>query len=265
MWKTVFRNRYSYLILALFGFETLWFLRIWYFGLTDTYESYFFNWTYGFIGLIGATVGIEIAVKKWGGWRSLMGRALILLPIGLLSQFFGVQMWFYYNVISKELVPYPSVADFGYFGLIPAYAYGAFLLAKASGAKFSLKSTDGKIWAVVIPVVTLSISYWLFLKNIGFDLSEPLRFFLDFGYPLGEIIPVSFAIFTLTLAHRILGGRMRSKIMFLVFAFFFQFVTEYTFLYAAGAETYVNGGINDYMYAASYTIMSLALFSFSEH
>ena len=265
MWKTLFRNNYTYIILSLFLFETLWFVRILSFNLTDTEEAYFFNWTYGFIAITGALIGIEISIKKWGGWKSLIGRALILLPVGLLSQAFGVQIWFYYNVITRQNVPYPSLADFGFFGLIPAYAYGSYLLAKAAGGRFSLQNTNSRILAVVIPAIALVLSYVLFLKNIGFDLSHPIKLFLDVGYPLGEIVPVSIALFMLTLTRNLLGGKMKKRIIFLVAAFFFQFLTEYVFLYTAGAGTYVNGGINDYMYATSYTIMSLALITFSDY
>ncbi len=58
---------------------------------------------------------------------------------------------------------------------------------------------------------------------------------------------------------------MKSRILYLVVAFFFQFLTEYAFLYTAGAETYVNGGWNDLMYATSYTFMSLGLIAFSDY
>ncbi|MBI4225693.1 hypothetical protein HY612_01125 [Candidatus Roizmanbacteria bacterium] len=264
MVKTILKNKLTYWILLLYLIVSSWWIKLQFIGL-GTSEAYLFNWFYGLIGLSGAIYGIKISYDKWGGWKSIIGRGLILLPFGLLGQWFGLQIWTYYNVIAKVEVPYPSLADLGYFALIPAYTIGAWMFAHASGAKFSLKTRSGKLWALLIPFVALILSYALFLKDIGFDLSNPIKLFFDIGYPLGEIIPVSIALFTFTLSRNLLGGSMKSRILYLVFAFFFQFLTEYAFLYTAGAETYVNGGWNDLMYATSYTIMSLGLIAFNDY
>ncbi len=195
----------------------------------------------------------------------MIGKGLIFIPLGLLGQWFGLQIWTYYNVIAKVEVPYPSLADFGYFALVPCYTIGALMFAKAAGAKFSLRTTTGRILAIIIPFIMLSMAYILFVKDIGFDTSNLIKTFFDFGYPLGEIIPVTIAMFTLSLSRNFLGGKMRTRILYLVFAFSFQFVTEYAFLYAAGANKYTNGGINDLLYATSYFIMSFGLISFKNY
>jgi len=102
-------------------------------------------------------------------------------------------------------------------------------------------------------------------KELMFILGLDITNFRVLSYPLGEIIPVSIALFTLTLSGKLLGGNMKPKILLLVLAFTFQFITEYAFLYAVGKETYVNGGINDLLYFTSYTIMALAISRFSKY
>lgn len=264
MVQTLLKSKYTYWVLFLYLVCVVWWGYLKVNNLSNTNESYLFNWFYGFIALSGAGYGVYISHTRWGGWDSVIGKGLILLSLGLFGQWFGLQVWTYYNVIAHLEVPYPSWADLGYFSLVPFYGLSAFMFAKASGAKFSLKTKSGKVWAAVIPFMALMLSYSLFLRDIGLDLSDPLKTFLDFGYPLGEIIPVSIAMFTLTLSRSFLGGTMRSRIIYLVGAFFFQFLTEYAFLYAAGAGLYTNGGWNDLMYASAYTIMSLGLISFSD-
>lgn len=264
MLTTLLHNKATYWILLLYLIVVGWWVRLQIQGFKSS-EVYLFNWFYGLIALSGAIFGIYIAFKKWGGWSSIIGKGLILLPLGLLGQWFGLQVWTYYNVIAKVEVPYPSLADFGYFALIPAYALGAWMFAQASGAKFSLRTSGGKVWALFIPLTAIVVSDVLFLKDIGLDFSDPIKLFLDFGYPFGEIIPVSIALFTLTLSRSLLGGTMKNRILYLVGAFFFQFLTEYAFLYTAGTATYVNGGWNDLMYATSYTIMSLGIITFSSY
>ncbi|OGK22302.1 hypothetical protein A2866_05310 [Candidatus Roizmanbacteria bacterium RIFCSPHIGHO2_01_FULL_39_8] len=264
MFKRILQSKFSYWILFLYIAVLVWWVKLQIQG-AGTEEAYLFNWFYGFIGISGAFYGIRVALKKWGGWKSVIGKGLILLAIGLLGQWVGLQIWTYYNVIAKVEVPYPSLADIGYFSLIPAYTLAAWMFSHASGAKFSLKTTSGKFYAIIIPLTTLPLAYFLFLKDIGFDLSNPIKLFLDIGYPLGEIIPVTIGVFTLTLSKKFLGGTMKKRVLFLVGAFFFQFLTEYAFLYAAGAETYVNGGWNDLMYATSYLTMSLGFVYFDSY
>lgn len=265
MLKTILKSKFTYWIVFLYLLTLVWWVYLQLGHLTNSTQAYLFDWFYGLIGLSGTLFGIYISFKKWGGWGSILGKGLILLSLGLLSQWFGLQVWSYYNIIAKVEVPYPSLADAGYFGLIPAYTLGALMFAMAAGAKFSLRTKKGKIGALFIPLIALAVAYALFLKDIGFDSSNLVKTFLDFGYPLGEIIPVSIALFTLTLSGSLLGGTMKSRILYLAGAFFFQFLTEYAFLYTAGASTYINGGWNDMMYATSYAIMSFGLISFRSY
>lgn len=264
MVKSILRSRFTYWIIFLFGVVLIWWI-ILQSTQTGGTQVYLFNWFYGLIALSGGIYAIKIALTKWGGVKSVIGRGLIFLSLGLLGQWFGLQVWTYYNVVLKNEIPYPSLADIGYFALIPTYAYASFMFAKASGGNFFLKTKRGKIQALIIPILVLVIVYGLFLKNIGFDLSDGLKLFLDIGYPLGEIIPISIALFTFTLSKNLLGGTMRKRILFLVTAFSFQFLTEYTFLYRVASGTYYNGGFVDLMYATSYTIMSLAISTFSNY
>ncbi len=108
----------------------------------------------------------------------------------------------------------------------------------------------------------LAYSYWVFLKGYEFDWSAPLKIFLEFGYPLGQAIYVSLAILTLFLTRGVLGGVMKNRVLFVLFALLMQYLADYTFLYQASQETWAAGGINDYMYLASYFIMALALLQF---
>lgn len=258
------KSKISYLIFLIYFVVFSWWIFLQIHGV-GTEAAYYFNSFYGVIALFGAFYGFYVSKKYWGGWHSLIGRALICLSLGLLSQWIGLMIWCYFNIIAKVEAPYPSVADVGYFGLVPFYTYAAYLLSKASGVKFTLKSLEGKIMLLLIPLIALGVSYFLFLKNIGFDLANPLKTFFDIAYPLGEIIPVSIALTTFVLSRKILSGTMRKRIFYLIFAFSFQFLTEYLFLYVTGINLLVNGGITDIFYASSYAIMFLGLVYFSSY
>lgn len=263
MFHAIFKNKVSYIIIACYAIILLWWIRLTVIG-HPTPEAFIFDWSYGIIGLTGSLYSIFVVSKVWGGWKSIIGKGLILIPLGLLGQWIGLQIWTYYNIIAKVNVPYPSWADAGYFALVPAYTIGALMFAQASGSKFSLKTPFGKTVAIIIPIIMLSLAYFLFVRDIGIS-SNPIKTFFDFGYPLGEIAPVCIALFTLIFSKKLMGGKFRSRILYLIFAFSFQFITEYYFLFTSGNNTYYNGSFSDLLYATSYTIMSLGLISFKKY
>ena len=87
--------------------------------------------SYGVIALVGAIGGLFVA-RKWGGFKSVMGKAIIMFSLGLFAQEFGQIAYTYYIFIEHIEIPYPSIGDIGFFGTIPFYIYGAYLLAKVS-------------------------------------------------------------------------------------------------------------------------------------
>lgn len=264
MLRTIFKSKLTYILLTFYGLLLIWWLKIFFSGIREMQENYLFGFIYAFVALIGGINGLIVS-KKWGGWKSFVGRGLILFSFGLLGEWFGQTIWTYYNVIEKIQVPYPSLADIGYFSIIPFYAFGMLSFAKAAGAKFTLRTIRGKIVVVAIPVIMVFISYFLFLKDLAPDFSSPLKTFLDFGYPFGEAITISVALVTFELSRGILGGKMKDRILFLIFALIVQYITDYTFLYQASAGTYYNAGIVDFSYVTSFTIMTLGLIGFKSY
>lgn len=263
MFDIISRNKLTYVILLIYAILLVWWAKIFFTGVKETDENYLFGFLYPLIALIGSIAGF-ISSKKWGGSKSLIGRGIIFFSLGLFGLWFGQTVWSYYNLIARVPVPYPSIADIGYFSIIPLYGYGMYCFGKASGIKFSLKSIGGKIIVVLIPIIMVAISYFLFLRNLAPDFSDPLKTFLDFGYPGGEAITISIALLTYFLSRNILGGKMRSRILYIIFALVVQYVTDYLFLYRASAGTYYNAGVVDLMYTASFTVMAIGLLSFKE-
>lgn len=257
--ESLFRNKITWVIVVLYiGFIIFWgWIRIQ--GFTEGAVNNLFGALYPFVSLIGGLYGIFFASRIWGGLRSVMGRGVLFLSFGLLAEVFGQWAWSYYAIVQGIEVPYPSIADIGYFAIIPFYSYAMYNFAKASGIRLGLRTFLGKIQALVIPVVMIVIAYFFFLSNIQVDWSNPIRIFLDFGYPGLEPIAVAIGILTYSLSRGILGGIMRSKILFIIFALVFQYMTDYTFLYQAGAGTYYNAGIVDLLYTTSFMFMALAV------
>ncbi len=248
----------GYFSTILFILFSLW--RV-YLGLNDSGsrsdEIQIWAATYQIIAWLGAICGFYFS-GLWGGWRSVVGRANLAFAFGLLAQSFGqsVFSYFFYRGID---VPYPSLADIGFFGSIPFYIYGAWQLIKFSNVKISFKSVKNLLLAFIIPLAMLILSYLIFLKSYEFDWTDKLKIILDFGYPLGQAIYVSLAILALLVSKNIAGGIMRKPALLFIFSLVMQYAADYTFLYTSNNGTFVGGGIVDYMYLLSYFLMSISL------
>lgn len=243
---------------ALFIVLTIWWVLLNLSGSKEQLQNYLFGASYGLMAILGGIAGIRIA-QHWGGVKSVMGKAILFLSFGLLAEEFGQLVFSYYNIFAYVHVPYPSIADIGFFGNIPLYVIGIILLGEASGVHFSFNKLSSKIQAVLIPAILLIVSYTFFLQKYEFDWSNPLKVFLDFGYPLGQAFYVSLAFVTYSLSSGILGGIMKNKILFLLFAFVIQYLADYNFLFQSSNGTWLNGGYGDYLYLLAYFVMTLGI------
>ena len=257
--KDVLKNsNFVKFILAFYLVMTIWWISMFFRGLKGSNENNYFTLIYPLLSLMGGISGLIFA-NKWGGFKSYIGKTLSLFSFGLLAQFFGQAAYAYYIYIKGIDVPYPSIGDIGYFGSVIFYIWAACILAKLSGLTISFQSLKNKFIVLLIPLVVLVVSYFLFLQGYEFDFANKLKIFLDFGYPLGEAVYVSIAVIALLVSSNFLGGIMKKPIIFFILALIFQYFCDFVFLYQSNHSMWYVGGINDYMYFASYFLMTLAL------
>lgn len=208
-------------------------------------------WWGGLFGLFSA--------RMWGWHKSKMGRTVLYFSVGLLLQAFGQSAFSYYNMVLGQEIPYPSIADIGYFSSVLFYIFGIISVARITGATFKIKELFGMLNAFIIPALMLAVSYAVFLREYEFDWSAPVRILLDFGYPLGEAFYVSIAVLAFILSRSTLGGIMRTPLIILMFALVAQYVAEFNFLTQALHSTWVNGGYGDVLYLFAYFMMTISL------
>jgi len=261
MYKVFIKEWQSRLAVAFFCIYSLLWLYLQFSHATTSSAFHFFGITYCLVAFWGGIWGVFIAAK-WGGAKSVMGKALLFFSLGLFAQTFGQISYSLYALILKIETPYPSIGDLGFFGSIPLYIFGMLYLARASGVSLSLKSIRNRIQVVLLPLTLLLLSYFIFLKNYAFDWSKPLVVFLDFGYPLGQAIYISIALLTYSLSKDLLGGKMKKRILLVLFALVLQYFSDFMFLYQANNNAWSVAGLNDYLYFASYFVMALSLIQF---
>lgn len=243
----------------LFAILTFWWLMIQPFNREAfVYLKHLWSAFYVTMPLLGGVYGFAIS-KTFGGRKSLVGKVLLAFSIGLFLQVFGQFIYSYYTLFEQIEAPYPSLGDMGYFGTIFAYIYGVFILARYIGVTISLRSFFNKILTIIIPLGMLILSYLFFLKGYEFDWSNPLRVFLDFAYPFGEVFYVSIALLILFFSKKLLGGVLRRPVLFLVFALIIQYISDSYFIYAAGNGSWYVGSLGDYLYTTSYFAMTFVI------
>lgn len=217
-----------------------------------------FAGVYGLVALSGGVWGLRIS-KGWGGYKSVIGKAILVLSFGLLLQELGQLTYAYYAVVKNTDVPYPSIGDIGYLGSVLFYVYAVVLINRASGYKYNIKKLGNKAMAFILPATLLIGSYSYFLRGYSFDWSHPLTILLDFGYPLGQTVYIALAILAFLLSRKVLGGLMRGRFLLLIFALLAQFTADFNFLFQASHETWTTAAYGDFLYMVSYGIMALAI------
>lgn len=256
-----FRKSKAFIVLLVL-FIILTGLRIYFLSYPgqENYNALVWGTLYQTVALWGAVCGFYMA-RLWGGSKSLIGKVNLLFAFGLLAQCFGQTVSSYYFFTGGQ-VAYPSIADIGFFGSVLLYIWGVLLLAKTAGVSLSLKSLKSKIVVVILPLILLIGSYFVFLKGYSVDWNAPVKTFLDFGYPLGQAFYLSIALLTASLSQGTLGGIMKKPLMLFVVALLLQYLSDFTFLYQSNAGTYIAGGVVDFMYFVAYFVMAMSLIQF---
>lgn len=221
-----------------------------------------FGYWYGSVAFLGAIIGF-LAARKWGGFKTVLGRSLMFFSLGLLLQEAGQLILAYYIYVSKIQIPYPSWGDVAYFGSTLSYLTAGFFLLKATGARFSLRNTSYKLIAFLVPATLLVLSFFVFLHHHEYDWHKPLTVFLDFGYPIGDAGYISFALLAYLLSRRMLGGLMRAGILIVIAAMIVQYVADFSFLYQSSRGTYLAGQWVDLSYLIAYFLTASAMIRFN--
>ena len=183
-------------------------------------------------------------------------RAWALLGLGFLSWGLGQATWSVYELALGREVPFPSLADVGYLGLIPFVAAGMLLLHSAPrGARARVRAAvDG----MVVAGSFLFVSWTAVLAQIYADTEAGLvEKVIALAYPAGDAIILTI----LVIAAR--TGRPETRVRFGVLAaalvMFSLADSAFTFLSLAG--TYETGSIIDPLWLGGFLVAGLAGFA----
>lgn len=210
----------------------------------------------------GAVTGFIVA-RGWGSWASVVGRALILISLGVGSFAVGNTLWVYYLFVKQVEIPYPSLTDV-FFGLCPLLiSFGMLQLLRGIGVKYELKKTKAKLLVIFLPILIVIGSYFLLFtiaRKEPLDFSEAkLTLFFDIYYPISDMIVLSVTILAYLLSKKLIGGIFKHALPILLLGFLFMYVADFLFQFQTNRDTYFNGNINDYLFAVTFFTISVGL------
>lgn len=211
---------------------------------------------YGILGLLTA--------GHWSWLKSYVGKGIFFISLGLIMWGVGQAGWMYY-VFKDPLTQSPPshLLDILYFSSIPLWTVGIYMLSKATGAKYALRKTKGKLMVLILSVVMIIFSYYFLVVvarggSAYFEQAFWKKFF-DLGYSMGDAINFTLALSIFGLSFKRLGGKFKQPIISILVAFGLLFLADFAFSYFDGKDMYYNGDLSDLLYLAAITLLSLGI------
>jgi hypothetical protein len=218
----------------------------------------------GLAALYYAVLGIATS-SKWSWLKSGVGRSVFFISLALFMWGVGQMGWCYYLFTDPNVQSPPShLLDVADFSAIPLWFVGVVMLAKATGARYGLRTAKGRILVSLIIVVMSVVSVYLlvFVARGGLSYFHKTAFWdqvADLGYSIGDAIIATICISYYVLSWKILGGRFKLPIIVILSGFIFLYFSDFLYSYLAGKNVYFNGDVADLLYMITISIFGVGV------
>ena len=259
---TLTNNPYSKIIIGIFCLMLIWWAYITANSLKDITINFLYGAALGVLPVVGSIFGFINAIK-WGSFKSDIGKALIFLSIGLMTWGIGTLVFAYYNLFLEVAVPYPSVADAFYIISWPLWVISMINLSRATGARFQLSNTIGRLTLLIVPLLIIALSYYLLIivaREGMFEISgDFLKTFFDLAYPIGDVVILTIAILIYGLSFKYLGGSFKWPIIIILAGFVMNYISDFSFSYTTTKETFFVASWIDLIFTITFFLLSLGV------
>ncbi|MCB0879464.1 MAG: hypothetical protein KDC46_10870 [Thermoleophilia bacterium] len=204
--------------------------------------------------------------RRYGGWSSAIGRALLAYGIGTVLWGLGNFYWFLKNVGGDD-APYPSLADAGYLAVLPFAGWALWELSKVVG----LTGRDWR-WLPLTLAVAFPLNAWIMLPAswLPFGITgpeagtfdTPLAAVISTTYILSDVVLLAAAIIVAVGARRAAGGRFFAPVLAYTVSILLLYIGDLFFNYRIAKDIFYNGEISDLLYGAFIVASSVAAYLF---
>lgn len=230
--------------------------------MRDTSLNYAFAFVYGFMPLLGGIAGM-ISASRWGMMKSAVGKALFFFSLGLITWGMGEMIWSYYNFALQVEIPYPSWPDALFIVSWPLWSIGVYYLSFATGARFGMKTANGKRLLFIIPIVAVIASYYLLIvvaRGGSFTVyNEAFKVFFDLAYPIGDVVILTMAGLMYGLSVKLLGGRFKWPVLITLLGFVMNYFADFGFSYTTTVGSFFNGNWVDLLFTTAMFLMTFGV------
>jgi len=259
-----FKQRSIQILFAIYAISIPYWAWIQVTGQINTPHNYIWSLiVLGILPVIGGIFGIILS-RKWGFLKASLGRAIFFLSAGVMAWGIGSVIWAYYNLVLGVEVPYPSFGDVGYLMSYPFYALGLINLGKGMGAYHKLKTRLGKVALVLVPVLGMAVTYFIFISiarggEFDYQDSSLLKILFDIGYPLGDATVVTAIGLIYGLSYKVFGGKFKWPINLLFAGQLLLYFGDFFFSYGTTQGTYYIGNLNDLLFVHALFLIAVGV------
>lgn len=198
--------------------------------------------------LVASIASFWVSKRYWGS--KVFGKAYFALGCALAMLFLGEVTWYTYLFV-LDIEPYPSLADYFFFGLYPLAATHIILNVRFFKTKIDLSQ---KIWITAIPILVITIYSYLAMQEIG---EANIEFYYSLGYVVG-----SSSVLALTIVGAMVfrGGVVGVAWLLLLIGILLLTAGDVWFSYLEILEAYVSGHPVELLWYAGYWTITYALY-----
>lgn len=208
-----------------------------------------------FSDVILVPVPLAAAAACWLTARRESGRTRrgwVLIGAGVASWGVGEAIWSWYEVFLGREVPYPSLADVGYLGLIPLTVAGLLCFRTAPSALIARSRIllDGLIITTSLFALAWALVLGPIFRAGGESILEQT---LGLAYPFGDLILIGLVLFMAARASRVERlnlGLIGAGIVALS-------ISDTAFTYFTFNETYASGNVIDNGWTLGFLLIGL--------
>lgn len=223
-------------IYFLLGVFLVWHLYLEIIPAKATVLNYSYNLGYSLAFFTTAAIafyGIKIL-----GFSHKVTKSLLFFGVAGLLYGIGLIIWAYFNLILKDTIPYPSVADIFFVSFYPFMGLG---ILQVLGAFVTISNKKVIFETMFLAIVAVLLINLLNRPDLSANLPL-LTKVLNVAYPLFDVLLISLIYISVRISSR----KIEPSLMLIICALIFQAAGDLFFSYRSVTHTYWNGDISDF-------------------
>lgn len=177
-----------------------------------------------------------------------------LLSTGILSYFFAMLFWNYYEIVLKVTPPFPGIPDLLWILMNTIYLFtGFYKIYKINNLYKALLSAIGILISISV-ITTFSLEFLVAPIFYKFQNQSPLFLLVYMGYPISNL-GLMIGVFLIYFNSK--SETIKRSSLIITSAFFIYFIANSAYLYLLVNNMYYTGSVFDPLWSLAMMLMAL--------